>query len=368
VHNVLRRVHSICWVALQVRSEGYLFRRGSSIASNELDPRDKSLGDVDEGYRISQLGFSLYEVFDSKAWLARISALYFELVHGWINLIDECKLPLEYACHLGLESGDTEAAGACAVVSLFNRWETTRLPELAVEWDSMADMLTVYGQDYGILVTASTRQFVANLMETSESDPGVIDGKFFNSTTMSEFNSVRLWARLHQAQLKVIFCQYSTIAFQADDVRQIFALAFGPRSRGYSLFMCGFLDIISAGQRRRRRAPFAKNCSRLLRKCATWGEPTDFIGKHYFLEAELAALSGAHDALPLYVSAIATAQKGIRYLQTALANERAAKFLLKRNDRRQADRFFREAVVWYKECGASAKVCHLEQEMCELGI
>jgi hypothetical protein len=329
----------------------------------------QSLGDVKEGYRISQLGFSLYEVFDSKAWLARISALYFELVHGWINPIDECKLPLEYACHVGLESGDTEAAGACAVVSLFNRWETTRLHELAVEWDSMVDTLTLYGQHYGILVTASTRQFVANLTERGQSDPGVIEGKFFNSTSMSEFNSVRLWARLHQAQLQVIFCQYSTVAFHADDVRQLFALAFGPRSRGYALFMCGLVDVIGAGQRRRRRAPFAKKCSRLLRKCATWGEPTDFIGKHYFLEAELASLSGkACDALPLFVSAISTATLGKRFLQTALANERVAKFLLQQNNRRQAERFFHEAVVWYKECGATAKVYHLEKEMSELGI
>jgi hypothetical protein len=329
---------------------------------------DSHFGDIKEGYRISQLGFSLYELFVSKAWLARLSAIYFHLVYGWVTPVAECQLPLEYACRVGLDSGDTEFAGACAVVSFFNRFEASRLQDLAAELDTMVEAMSLYRQQNGILVTASARQLINNLMEAREGDPCILKGKFYDSA-MSEVNSVRLWARLHESHLKVIFCRYSEIVLLPKEARQLIALSFGPCSRSFAIFVCGLLDVVSACQRRRRRAPFAKKCSRMLRRYATWGEPLDFIGKHYFLEAELAALSSnASDALALYATAISTAKSGNKFLQTALAHERAARFLMRQEDRRRAEGFFREAVAWYKDGGATAKVRHLEKEMSELGM
>jgi hypothetical protein len=336
----------------------------------KLDSCDHSqIGDIKEGYRMSQLGFSLYEVFDSKAWLARLSALYFEFVYGWVNQMDECQVPLEYARSLGLESGDIEFAGACGVVSFYNRFEASRLHELAVERDALVDTLTQYGQQNGILATAFARQFIDNMMETNDGDPDILEGKFFSSTATSEAESLRLWGRLHQAHLKFMFCNYSEAAFLAEEPRKLIAQTFSPRSRGYLAFMLGIMDVADACERRRRRAPFAKKCSRTLRTYASWGEPLDFISKHYFLEAELAALfCNTRDAFALYTIAISTAQKGKKFLQTALANERTGRFLLRQGDCRQAERYFREAVAWYKDGGVIAKVRHLEKEMSELGM
>jgi hypothetical protein len=345
--------------------------RSFGLTSHRLDSCDAAgshCGDIKEGYRISQLAFSLYEIFDSKAWLARLSATYFHLVYGWVTPLAECQWPLEHACRVGLESGDTEFAGACAVVSFFNRFESSRLQDIAVELDTMVEVMSLYRQQNGILVTASARQLINNLMESREGNPCILEGKFFDKA-MSQVVSVRLWARLHEGQLKVIFCRYSEIELHPKEARQLFALSFGPCSRSFAIFVCGLLDVVSACQRRRRRAPFARTCSRMLRRYATWGEPLDFIGKHYFLEAELAALSrNASDALALYVTAISTAKTGNKFLQTALANERAARFLMRQDDRRRAEGFFREAVVWYKNGGVTAKVCHLEKEMAKLGI
>jgi predicted ATPase len=66
--------------------------------------------DINAGYRFGRLGIRLYEKFDTKAWLGRVSAAYYGCVHGWKKPIQEALEPLKYAHRVGLETGDIEFA------------------------------------------------------------------------------------------------------------------------------------------------------------------------------------------------------------------------------------------------------------------
>jgi hypothetical protein len=48
----------------------------------------------------------MYEKFNEKAWLGRVSAGYYGSVHGWKRPLRESFEPIKYAHKIALETGD----------------------------------------------------------------------------------------------------------------------------------------------------------------------------------------------------------------------------------------------------------------------
>jgi hypothetical protein len=327
---------------------------------------------VDEGYRIGSLSFALYKKFDAKAWLARLSAIYFDLVHNWVRPIEESRKPLDYAYRAGLESGDIECAFACAILSWFMRFDSTPLPDLELEMEILTERMELYGQKTFILMTKSARQLIHNLMGLGDGDVIDLRGKIVDAAIMEEINSIHAlftWNHAHRLVLNYLFGRYSEAAQHAKFARELGNSFFGPVRGAWIVFLCGLAVVADARQKQRRRAPYARMYSNLLRRWAAKGEPRYFLGKHYLLEAELAVLTGNRvNAFILYATAIATSREEKLIMQVALASERTARFLLEQGDNERATTFFHDALTMYNEWGASAKALHLENEINELGL
>lgn len=271
-----------------------------------------------------------------------------------------------------MESGDIEFALACAVISWGSRLEIDKLPELTQEMDWLTERMELCNQRTGILLTKPQRQLMQNLMGLGDGDPVDLKGAILDDAGMLEIKAIPqlyLGTHIHHLMLNFLFGRYSEAAKYAKAGRELATPAFGPVYGGYIVFVCGLAAVADARRKKRRRSPYTKKCSKILRRAAAKGEPLNFLGKHYLLEAELAALSGnAADALTLYASAISTSREGKFMMQTAMANERTARFLLEQGDHERSRTFFREALVGYGDWGASAKVDHLENEIRELGF
>ena len=125
-----------------------------------------------------------------------------------------------------------------------------------------------------------------------------------------------------------------------------------------------YTGLVALAQQKfnRSRQKLVAHCIKIFKK---WSKrcPENFLGKLYFLEAELAATTGNHDrARSKYTSAILLSKEGGCFLQHALANERAGKYYIRRGEKGIALGYLKEALSAYDKWGGKAKVAHLKKE------
>jgi hypothetical protein len=336
----------------------------------------RSVGQAfEEAYRIGQVGLLLLKKFNARPWLARTSNIYYDLVHGWVRPLEECRVPLLDAYNIGLQSGDTEFAVLCATENWFMRFDTTPLPELEHEIEILTERMELYGLKTLILVTTPARKLMQHLMGIYDGDKIEFSGNVMvnvDNDNGNELESTRLmfvWNYVHRAFINFLFGNYPEASKQARVGAELAVTFYGPYRGSFIALICGLAFVAHARQIKRRRICSARKYSKLLLRWATQGEPRNFIGNHYLLEAEIAALAGQKArSYNYYIVAIAACREGKFLLQTAIATERVAKSLWEWGDRERATPFFKDAVVLYKEWGASTKVLHLESEILQLGL
>lgn len=177
------------------------------------------------------------------------------------------------------------------------------------------------------------------------------------------------WKYAHRAFKFYLFGFYDEAATNARACDSLVVAFYGPCRGAFLAILCGLVDVANARAKKYKRAFYAKKFSKLLLRWATNGEPRNFIGKHFLLEAELAALAGKK-ALSYrhYISAIGACREGKFLLFTAIACERAARSLLEWGQNDLAGQYFREAIALHSEWGATMKVQHLQLEILELGF
>jgi hypothetical protein len=302
----------------------------------------------------------LQQKFNATHWIARISDVYYESVHCWIRPFDECHIPLHEAYHSGLQSGDTEFALYCTSAVAFMRFGVQSLPELEHDILLLLDRSALYGLAALTEFVNPYQQVVRTLMgplcEINEQRCLIID-----TDGIPVSGLLYIWTHAYRVFLFFLFGKYAEAMQQAKVGRKLAVPFFGP-CRG------SFAALI-VGQRKRKRARNAKKYSKLLLRWSKRGEPRNFIGAHYLLEAELAALAGNKaSSYILYVSAIATCREGKFLLQTAIATERAAKSLLEWDERELSESYLKDAIALYTDWGAMAKVQQLELEMHKLAV
>jgi hypothetical protein len=128
-----------------------------------------------------------------------------------------------------------------------------------------------------------------------------------------------------------------------------------------------FFDALTAlAQARKSKRKKCTHAEKRYKRLQCWAKhsPLNFLGKQFLLEAEMAVLAGDQSsAYSKYTCAIALSREGGLIMQTALANERAGKYMLERGDKDSAAFHIREAISLYERWGGTAKVKHLKQEM-----
>jgi tetratricopeptide (TPR) repeat protein len=137
---------------------------------------------------------------------------------------------------------------------------------------------------------------------------------------------------------------------------------FGSSDRVLLVFYDG-LVALAQEKKSRARLQTAKRCIKTFK---TWSKqcPENFLGKLYFLQAELAAATGDHKrAHSKYTSAISLSREGGYVMQHALANERAGKYFLERGDVDLAKSYLKESMAVYRKWGGKTKCDHLKNEI-----
>jgi hypothetical protein len=325
----------------------------------------------DESYRFGRLGFSMLHKFNAAPWLARLSNIYYCIVHGWARPLSECRLPLLEACQSGLQSGDTEFGILCATENFFMRFDTHQLPDLEHEIDLLTERMMLYELKTIVTITKPFRKLIQVLI--CDANKSIIDiTDKYRSYCVKVVKSNQLlyaWTFVHLSFLHFLFGDYFGALGYAKECASLAGPFYGPTHGSFVALVCGLADVSHARQTKRRRANTAKKFSKLLLRWATLGESRNFIGKHYLLEAELAALSGDKArSYNFYIIAIAACREGRFMLQTAIATERVARSLFEWGQPDRRIPFFQDAVSLYQEWGASCKVRHLKSERIQLGI
>lgn len=271
----------------------------------------------------------------------------------------------------GLQSGDTEFGILCATEDFFMGFEMRPLPELEHEIDILTERMLLYGLDTVVAITKPVRKLNKILIRWDDVNVGELVDEYL-SFCVQEISSNRLlhlWSFVHLSFIHFLFGSYAEASKYVKDCTALAVPFFGPSRGSLVALICGLADVAQARQAKRRRACYAKKYSKLLLRWANVGEPRNFIGKHYLLEAELAALAGNKArSYNFYIVAISACREGHFLLHTAIATERVAKSLLEWNETERAIPFFRDAVSLYQEWGAYGKVRHLESEIIRLGL
>jgi hypothetical protein len=230
--------------------------------------------------------------------------------------------------------------------------------------------MELYGQRTFLLATKPIRQIMDVLMGFGDGNVYDLRGEILGD--LEELHSVPImlkWSYVHQMILSCVFGRFDDASDYAKSCEDLMTMNLvGPVGGGLILFFSGLAVIGKARGNGRRRAPYARKCSYRLRQWATHA-PHNFLGKHLFLDAELAALSGNQaDTFSRYVNAISMSREGGFILQTALANERTGIYLMEKGDRERAESFYHKALSEYRKWGATGKVQHLEAQVQDMGF
>jgi hypothetical protein len=324
-----------------------------------------------ESYRLGRLGFLLLQKFNATPWLARVSNIYYDILHGWVRPFTECHLPFLEGYQSGLQSGDTEFGVLCATEDFLMRFDMSPLPELEHEIDVLTERMIIYGLETIVSFTRPVRKLNEILIGGVDRniDELAEEYRLFCKNKGDSNRLMDLWSCVHLSFLYFLFGSYTEASNYARESDELAGPFYGPCRGSLVALVCGLADVAHARQMKRRRAYYAKKYSKLLLRWATVGEPRNFIGKHYLLEAELAALAGNKArSYNFYIVAISACREGHFLLHTAIATERVAKSLLEWDEIDRATPFFRDAVALYQEWGAYSKVRHLESEIVQLGL
>jgi hypothetical protein len=325
-----------------------------------------------EANRIGTLGFLILQKFNAKPWLARMSDAYFDLVFGWVRPFVDCRVSLMDAYNVGMQSGDTEFALSCALSVLFMEFGILHLPEQEHDVGILQERIDLYGLKNLASLLRPINHLTSFLTSHYGGDINELKRIIMNDESMYNVEENHLlirWKYVHRAFKYYLFGLYDEAKANAKACDTLANAFYGPCRGAFNAVLCGLIDVAYARSKNHKQAYYAKKHSKRLLRWATDGEPRNFIGKHFLLEAELAALAGKQ-ALSYrhYVSAIGACKVGKFLLFSAIASERAARSLMEWGQTDLAGQYFREAIALYSEWGVTIKVQHLQLEIIELGF
>jgi histidine kinase len=214
---------------------------------------------------------------------------------------------------------------------------------------------------------------VHNFMGKAHDDPKVLTGKIMEQEYTIQYarennKTLLIWSHFYRMLLAYMLGDFESAEVHSSVCRVAENNPFGSSDRVLLVFYDG-LVALAQEKKTRSRLQVAKRCIKTFK---TWAKqaPENFLGKLYFLEAELAAATGDHKrAHSKYTSAISLSREGGYIMQHALANERAGKYFLQRGEVDVARSYLKEAVAVYSKWGGKMKHLHLKNEVASvLGI
>ncbi|HEY9643904.1 MAG TPA: AAA family ATPase [Coleofasciculaceae cyanobacterium] len=325
---------------------------------------------ADQGYQAGRIALQLLDRFDAKAMKCSIGQLFECFVRHQKEHVRETFAPLEDLIQIGLETGDLEYVGYCAM-NYSNHIFFSGAPLETVYQTQLQhlELLLKLKQEFQIYYEQLWQQVTLNL-QGKAIDPGCLTGESFDETVVLP----HLQAAQNHQSLFAFYSAKTILNYLLQNYAS--AVEYAELARPYAGSGAGlmlsavycFYDSLallsepdpSESERRRALQTVISN-QEILHQWAT-SAPMNYQHKYDLVSAELARTEGRlYEAMDYYDRAIQGASENGYIQEAALANERAAEFYLAQGKKHIAQGYMTDAYYGYIQWGAIAKVNHLAE-------
>ena len=297
------------------------------------------------------------------------------LTLAWRRPIQSMMKQMEYGYKIGMQLGDTESAVWClALTAILHLMASRPLTELAVDCERYVHQMEENNRNMQANFTKCIWQLALNLSDERQSKPLSITGGAFNfqeeSKIREQASKVALFGRqleFLQIALYTFFGDYMSGAELALATTEKFIKDIPGVNNGMTdIFYKGLCCYHAAQTTYNKPLRFRWHAEQFRSTVHSWlkkGNPNVF---HYssFLDAEHAVLTKhKKEVKEHYEKTIVHAARSGFLQDAALANERYAQYLVRTgNDQAGALYRIQEALRYYQDWGATAKVKALREE------
>lgn len=329
------------------------------------------LGDYQAGYEFGQLSLRISERFNNQAEKCKGCLVVGGSVNHWVRPLKEDADIFMEGFQAGLESGELQFAGyniAHQVINLFYQ---------GIDLDSLVDKLAEY-----LKFTEQTQNQLAKDMLIAcqiifhSLQKG--DAKIENSSEAqylekceehSSFAAIGFY-KIFKAQLLYLYHCFEDAHQCAEEARQLLKYLQGCISLAAfnfydSLILAALYSSANDAQQREYWQQLTKNQQQM----EIWAKtcPENFKHQYLLIKAEMARLLDKPLlAIDLYDEAIELANTNGFVQDTALANERFARFWSAKGKEKIAQAYYSEAYQHYRIWGATTKLSELERHYPQL--
>jgi len=327
--------------------------------------------DIESGYQFGKLALNLSSILNDDS----LKAMTFEAVAGHIyHWKESAALTLTYlesGYQIGLQTGELEWAGYCALVNFQN------LYFIGKELNEIVKTTAKYSGNIGQIRQKIDvfHQAVLNLIYETQ-NPSLLIGEIYNEkqllpellTANDRLSLNNLY--LNKLILSYLFYDYyqavENAAKAAEYLDSVTGMLAVPVFHFYdSLARLAFY----ASAEKSAQQTLIEQVITNQEKMQKWAHhaPMNHLHKFYLVEAERHRVLGQYvEALEMYDRAITEAKQNEYINEEALANELAAKFYLSWGKEKIAQVYMTDAYYCYSRWGATAKVKHLESNYPQL--
>lgn len=329
------------------------------------------VGDVDEGYRLGELGIKVYEKQQAKHIEAATLVCFNMFIRPWKDHVRSTLNPLLQAHHSGLNSGDFEFA-AHGAMGYCNRSFFVGIDLKTLHHDLLKYTLVIEQLGHRVDEEQSRllHQMVINFSETRAHAYDLRGDTFDDDRMLAVYQrNNEMGPQFNIYFFKLILAYHfgnkaEALAF-ARLAEPLFKSVMGTLSAAvfYFYFALAMIENYESATRS-ERSRMKTRIKAILKKYEKWSKsaPMNFQHKKELIEAEWLSVQGRYyEAQTQYDSAIANA-KAEQYLQDeALGNELAAKFHLRHKRQTAGYAYMKKARYSYERWGAVAKVRQMEE-------
>ncbi|MBD1935989.1 ATP-binding sensor histidine kinase [Microcoleus sp. FACHB-68] len=335
-----------------------------------------SAGDQDAGYYSGKMALHLLDKFNAKELKCKIYMVFNNQIRHWKEHGREAITPLLEGVQSGLETGDIEYAGYCAMYYCHYLFFVGQSLESVVpKQTTYIELLLKLKQEFPLYYAKIWGQLVLNLLGEAENKYQLIGNSFDEAEMLP-----RLLATNNQTSLFSVYLAKTILAYLFKDYPQAIAnaqltaeyaggvvgsMTVPEHNFYYSLSLLAHYLSTDASEQQKILSQVKLN----QEKMQHWANhaPTNYLHKYHLVEAEKARVLGQHwEAAEYYDRAIAGAKEQGYIQEEALAYELAAEFYLTKGRDEIAQMYLTKAHYGYINWGAKAKVKDLEERYPQL--